>query len=411
MVASLGSALVLAIVAAHAAARLAVFPLAASLVGIAGAVATLAVPSPWLPGLAMVAWYGFSVDGVREPLGGGLLLPEIVLLVWMLKERSRVFDGFRIERSDLYLFGSLAILIGATVLAGQQFAGLLHLVFLAIVMLWLENGARLSRWALVLGAVATMAIDLATTFEGFTNRLYGNDPAQLGFIAVATWCLLTGMRRSAVVLLLQVFTLFIIAATQTRSVWLAFVLVLAVKFVPRPSRAQLSVVGALVLLVAWQSHDEVTAALGLNSDSERIRAASLRGSMSVIRENPLLGVGWVTENASSALSGLSQAFSTYNVILGLAVPGGLICAALFVLFLAEKVRQARYVNRSTLLIIVAFLAQGAVEMNFYPGSPITYLVLVACGMVTALRTAEVQLVLEAAQEPTMRHAPRPLRVT
>ncbi len=111
------------------------------------------------------------------------------------------------------------------------------------------------------------------------------------------------------------------------------------------------------------------------------------------------------------MSGLSQAFSTYNVILGLAVPGGLICAALFVLFLAEKVRQARYVNRSTLLIIVAFLAQGAVEMNFYPGSPITYLVLVACGMVTALRTAEVQLVLEAAQEPTMRHAPRPLRVT
>lgn len=350
----------------------------------AGLVVLCLLPTRWLPALAVVVW---SLTRLVEPLGQWpfeILLAEVVLVFWFL----RVLPGIlrrplTMRWSTVAFVGLIGWLLLSTSLAGSAVGPLAHFLVLAVVLWALESGAPCDRRFFAWTLVAVAVIETAMSFRGLTVRLYGADPAQLGYVAIAASLFLPQIRQRWLWWLMQGGLVAVILMTQTRSVYFAFAVVTVLRLVPRvrQSTAYTVILGGLAVGVL--AVGPLTALMGLRENSSTLRLASISGGLEVAAANPLFGVGWADSDASSAIyrAGFTtMKFGVYNLYLGLVVAGGVIALLLFAAFIMPKLRDASTFDKPVMLVAVAFLAQGMSEMVLYPGSLILPVFFISLGM-------------------------------
>jgi len=348
--------------------------------GILALTALFLTPSRFLPGLAALLWHGLNISSLEGAILGRVLLPELILIVWLIRELPRIRRP-HLDVAPSFLLLALGWTGVACHLAGIPWTPLVHLVLLAVMLIALRNGARLDVRFFTLCLIALASFDAIRTFTSIGARLYGNDPAQLGFIALAAWIFTLGQRRGLRLILVQAFLLSIVLMTQTRSVYLALAIVIVLVGAPRLSKTSMVAAYLMVLAAGYYVLDDINRTLNLSTNSVVLRTTSISAALDLVRNHPLMGIGWA-DPSSDALSGLTtQGFSVYNVVLAFGVYGGIPAAVFFVLFLAKSFGDARH-YQPAFLVAAAFLAQGTVEMNFFPGTAITFILIVALGSVT-----------------------------
>lgn len=358
---------------------------------VSGALAGLAVlvllPVRWLPSLAVVVW---SLSRLVDVLGQWpleMMLAEVVLLVWLARVLPGVLSRpLAMRWSTAALLGLSLWLMLTTALAGSSVGPLAHFLVLATILWALESGAPCDRRFFGWTLVAVTALETAMSFQGVGVRLYGADPAQLGFVAIAASLMLPRLRHRWLWWVLQFGLAAVILMTQTRSVYFAFAVVTILRLLPRvrQSAAYAVILGGLALGVL--AVGPLTALMGLRENSSALRLASLQGGLEVATSNPLLGVGWADKDASNALYNAgftTMKFGVYNLYLGLVVAGGLAALLLFAAFIVPKLRDASRFDKPVMLVGVAFLAQGMSEMVFYPGSLILPVLFISLGIMKA----------------------------
>lgn len=345
----------------------------------------LMVPSSWLPGIAVAAWYGFGIAGLAGAVLGPITIYELVLLLWLARESPRLLDArTRIEPTNWFLALFLVSLMAMTTLAQGPTTAVLRLVLYAACGVALERGARMNKTALMFGGAFVVVQSVLMSFTGVTDRLYGYDPAQLGFLAIFIWIFFDFRKSLAIRLLVQSALVLVILATQTRSVLFAFIVVAILRLIPKITRAALAAAVLVPLFVGVLLVDAFTAFLNLNADSAQLRVASLKAGVEVALANPWLGVGWANADINSTIKDegfYTQNFGVYNVFLGLLVAGGIVTLVAFLGFLLGKLEAARVGNKQVLLVLVAVVSMGMSEMIIYPGSVITFLFFLCAGMV------------------------------
>lgn len=350
------------------------------------------VPSSWLPGIAVAAWYGFGIPGLAGAVVGPITVYEIVLILWLARESPRLLESrTRIEPANWFLALFFVSLMAMTTLAQGPTTAVLRLVLYAICGIALERGARLNKTVLLLGATFVIVQSVLMSFTGVTDRLYGYDPAQLGFLAIFTWVFFDYRKSLFVRLVVQSVLVIVILATQTRSVLFAFAVVVLLRLIPKITRAALAAAILIPLLVGVLLVDAFTAFLNLNADSAQLRVASLKAGVEVAFANPWFGVGWANADINSTIKDegfYTQNFGVYNVFLGLLVAGGVVTLVAFLGFLLGKIEAARVGNRQVLLMLVAVVSMGMSEMIIYPGSVITFIFFLCAGMVRSGQTSQ-----------------------
>lgn len=347
-------------------------------------VVLLLIPSSWLPGIAIAAWYGFGFPELAGAVVGPVTVYEIVLLVWLMRESPRILNArTRIDSSDWFLALFLISLISMTVLAAGPSTAVLRLVLYALCGVALERGARINMKVLLVGATFVIVQSVMMSFTGLGDRLYGYDPAQLGFLAIAVWVFFDYRKSRVVRTAVQFLLVVVILATQTRSVWFAFFLVVCLRLAPRISRTGLVAAIFVPLIAGVLIVDSFTELLNLNANSAALRVASLKAGLEVALSNPWFGVGWANADINSTIKDegfYTQNFGVYNVFLGLLVAGGAVTLLAFLAFLGKRLDAVRKNNKQALLVMVAVVAMGMSEMIIYPGSVITFFFFLCAGM-------------------------------
>ena len=357
---------------------------AEAIAALAGLILSFLLPARWLPSLAVVVW---SLSRLVEALGQWpfeILLAEVVLLVWFVRELPGILRKPLSMKWSTVAFVSLtAWLFFSTSLAGSPVGPLAHFLVLAVILWALESGARCDRQFFGWTLVAVTAIETSMSFHGLTLRLYGADPAQLGFVAIAASLLLPQLRQRWLWWCLQAGLLAVILMTQTRSVYFAFAVVTVLRLAPRvrQSTAYAVIIGGLAVGVMVVG--PLTSIMGLSANSSALRLASISGGVEVAASRPLLGVGWADSDASNAIYSAgftTMKFGVYNLYLALVVAGGVVALLLFAAFMMPKLRDSSRFDKPVMLVAVAFLAQGMSEMVLYPGSLILPVLFISLGM-------------------------------
>lgn len=346
-------------------------------------VAAVAVPSRTLPAVAILSWYGFHIPQLSASGGGldGIFLSEAILAIWLLRETPGVLSrGPRVDAGSTIFLGLVAWLLFTTFAAGSSGLPLFHLLLLGICMTAVSNGARIDYRYFVGALWIVMVMEVLTTFEGFGQRLYGSDPAQLGFIAIAVWALtpVATLSRLPRYLVLSI-PILVVAFTQTRSIYFALCIAAVARLIGRFNVVSAIVTFAGGLLFIAAVAQPLTDALGLSTNSLDLRLASLRGALEISQENFGLGAGWAYRD-SDALAGItSQGYSVYNLLLSVVVAGGIVAGILLIAFLGVKLWQANRYDLNALLLLIAFVVIGVGEMPLFPGSIMAAILLLVIG--------------------------------
>lgn len=349
-----------------------------------GVVALFLLPARWLPSLAILLW---SLSRVVEALQAWpieILIGEVVLVVWLLRQLPAILRRpLSLQWSTAVVFSLVGWLAFSTFLAENPVGPMAHLAVLAAVLWALESGAECDRRVFAWTLVIVAATETVMTFDGFSERLYGADPAQLGYVAVAASLLLPQVREGWIWWTAQAGLVGVILMSQTRSVYFAFAVVSVLRLLPRVRQSHAYLVMFTGLTLGLLAVGPLTSVMGLNSASSALRLASIQGGLEVAMAHPLIGVGWADSDASNALfqAGFTTlSFGVYNLYLGILVAGGVVALLLFAAFMVPKVAQASRFDKPVMLVAIAFLAQGMSEMVLYPGSLILPVLFIALGV-------------------------------
>jgi hypothetical protein len=248
-------------------------------------------------------------------------------------------------------------------------------------MLALQSGAPFDRELFGFSLVLAVAIETVYGYGGMNERLHGSDPAQLGFLAL-TAMLLFSSKQGPFTWIIRSSMIIVVALTQTRSVYFALAVVLILWFLPSVKMWYVLLTLAASGLLGLRAVDWVTSTLALNEDSGVLRYTNLVGAVQVLKDHPLLGVGWGGAQDGGALmsAGIAQTTGVYNLVLGVLTAGGILAGASFLVFLYLKTSPMLEVDRPAALVVVAFFALGLTEFPLWPGGYSMPLLFIAIGM-------------------------------
>lgn len=338
------------------------------------------LPSEVLPGLAVLFWYGLNITTLQGTVVGNLLFPEVILGIWLCREAFRL-HSIKIHRSQAFLLLAVGWILLSSVLVGVAGTPVLHLVLLGVVVIAIDSGARIMSESVVNCLIILVLYEAARTFAGPMERLYGNDPAQLGFLALAAFLLTARRPQSWRLTGVRICLVLVVLATQTRSVYLALLVIVVLKLARNRSLSSLLLSGLVAVGAGALGLGALNELLRLSEGSAELRLSSIWASLSLIEDEPLFGIGWTLGGASDALSGLtSQGFSVYNAFLLFAVAGGLPALFCFTYFVVAELSASRLRDDASFYVLASFAAQGLVEASFFPGSPIPLIVLLVVAM-------------------------------
>lgn len=362
---------------------------AATLPAVTAGVAALLLPPAVLLAAAVVTVHGLGTATLTAPVVGPLLASDVLLLVYLGRAlalpRLRDAAPNRLVGPSLVLFLAWSLL--ATTLAGASVTPLLRIAVYGAVFLALSRRGTERR--VVYGVMVGYAlVNVAGgVFQG-QSRLLGldvGDPAQTGALLLAALCpVLTHELRFPGRWVVAAALLGGIFLTQTRGVWFATLVVLAVWALPRLSLARLVAVFLTLGVLGLRTVDWVTERFGLNEASIDYRAHSIGNGIRDGLANPLFGSGW--GNVSSMahlrahLSNAPEEVRPYNLFVSVFAFVGAPGLLLLTLALGGLLRVLISRQGAPLLFTVAVLAISLTEMTLYAGSMTTLLFFVYAGM-------------------------------
>ncbi|KUO20262.1 hypothetical protein AQJ91_15945 [Streptomyces dysideae] len=350
----------------------------------------LMLPPVLLLAGAVVTGHGLGIGALQEPLMGPLLISDLLLVACMLRTVAQWGAGkaaaaHRSVSIWLVLFLAWAFLV--TVCVGIGVTPLLRIaVYGAVFLLLLRRGTdrRLIYGVLLCYALVNLA---GGVLQG-QPRLIGldiGDPAQTGALLLAALCpLLTSELRLPGRWALSAVLLCGIFLTQTRSVWFATVVMVAVWAMKRVSLARVTAVILLLGLLGMQTVDMVTRWFGLNQFSADLRTQSVMQGIRAGMESPVIGHGWgwmstLSRPLTPASDTLSQT-APYNLFVSVFASVGLPAVVMLTLFLVGLFRHLAAQRGAPLLFTVGVVAMSLTEMTLYAGSMLTLLFFVYAGM-------------------------------
>ncbi|MGW0828103.1 O-antigen ligase family protein [Streptomyces sp. NPDC002845] len=360
----------------------------AALMALCG-LATLTLPPALLLAGAIVLGHGLGVPALQQPLVGPLLISDVLLLSHLLRclvqRRTEQKAAHRHVKVWLGLFLAWSFL--ATVGAGTAITPLLRITVYCAVFALLSNREtdRGQIYRVVLGYALVNIV--GGVLQGQT-RLVGldiGDPAQMGVLLLAALCpLLTSEMRFTGRWAVGAVLLFGIFLTQTRSVWFATVVVLAVWAQKKVSLVRLTAVFLAFGLLGLKAVDLVTRWFGLNPASGDLRVVSVVNGIRAGLEDPVFGAGWgyvsSVEHLRISASGAADQIQPYNLLVNVFASAGLPAVLMLMLFLGELLRRLTLHRAAPLLFTVGVLAMSLVEMTLYAGSMLTVLFFTYAGM-------------------------------
>ncbi|HLL67317.1 MAG TPA: hypothetical protein VK453_16660 [Micromonosporaceae bacterium] len=311
-----------------------------------------------------------------DPVAGPLFISDVISLVYLARLLvSGRLMALQVTHSRIALAMFLVWATAATVLGVGVLSALGRLTLYAAVGLAINHRLRARRY--VIGGVVGLAlIEVICYLPSMGERMTGvfvADPAQVGFLLLAALVLvfasrLSPSRRVALGLPL----LAGVAATMTRTVWFALVVVAIAACLPRRWYVPLILPPALAA-VTLPFVPLITASFGLNRESLEIRQQSIQLGYSAFLDRPGVGHGWASSSklVEGGLVGFVNT-SAYNLWIFLGTSTGLVGLILFALFIGSLGREALD-HTTAYLTIVAFLAIALTEMPLYAGSLIALL--------------------------------------
>jgi hypothetical protein len=364
------------------------WPVAALLAVTAGTAALLLPPAVLLTA-AVVTVHGLGTAALAAPVAGPLLASDVLLLVYLVRAlalpRPVNTAPHRLIGPCLVLFLAWSVL--ATALAGASVTPLLRIAVYGAVFLALSRHGTDRR--VVYGVMLGYAmVNLVGGMLQGQTRLVGldvGDPAQTGALLLAALCPLltrelrfTGSRVVAAALLGGIFL------TQTRGVWFAAIVVLAVWALPRVSLARLVAVFLALGVLGLRTVDWVTDHFGLNGTSIDFRVHSIGNGIRDGLANPLFGSGWGNVSSMSHLrahiADAPEEVRPYNLFVSVFAFVGVPGLLLLTLALGGLLHALIARKDAPLLFTVAVLAMSLTEMTLYAGSMLTLLFFVYAGM-------------------------------
>jgi len=311
------------------------------------------------------------------------LLVLTAVVKWTLARRRHSHG--RPSRLALLVAALMVWLLVTAIALGTVLTAPLRLVPFALIPLVYFEDAR-GEQKLLRGIVAFALIEAALSIKQFPTRLYGihvRDPHEMGFLLVGSLAVvisdtvhLKHPRWVTAALLVS------IAATRTRGVWLAALVLLALWIIPRATgrRALLLAAGAVVvgaLLFSPLSH-----AFDLNPHSSSIRTQSVSAGLKNATHHPIFGEGW---SSTKVVPGVPKppGDRPYDLVVFFAVVGGFPAALLALLMLIEAAHTASRRHFGALLFFGAFIAFSVSESTLYPGSLTAPLFFIFCALATA----------------------------
>jgi len=352
----------------------------------------------WLLLVAAVV-AGFIVP--TTPLVGKLIVTDLLLLGFVTRSvvaRTLASEGWRFTTLNanwwLFLFLGWAWLSLALAGSSQTAPALGRITLYALVFATISDDDRPNRSILVSLALFA-AVEAILALGGVTPRLgsrllgfYG-DPGVFGFLMMSGVAAAQILNKVARWLLTPIL-LLAMALTQTRGIWIAGAVVIAVLAVPHIQRRSLRIVtiSIIVAAVAFWVQAELAPRLSLQPESLLVRVASWESAIALIESQPFTGYGWAVGIAEIPAGSVPP----YNLWLNVAASAGIVGALLMTGFLASLVRElikaAHRLPRLYLAFLAGFLVLSLGEMTLYAGSPssIVFFVLGGSGLAASHTT-------------------------
>ena len=174
-----------------------------------------------------------------------------------------------------------------------------------------------------------------------------------------------------------------ISLTQTRGIWFATAVMLAVWVQRRLSVGKVLAIIVIGAVLGLQVVDRVTETLGLNPSSRDYRAESIEAGIRSGLAHPVLGSGWAAVDRVDA-QGRQIASDAivlpYNLLINVFTSVGTLGVVLLLLWLVALLRLLTPGRGAPLLFVTAFLALSVSEMTLYAGSTLTVLFFVYAGI-------------------------------
>jgi hypothetical protein len=341
------------------------------------AVVLLVLPLSLLPALMV------CVIRMDLTLSGGLNPCDVIAMIYLVRlavSGSMVNIRFVPSHAALVAFFAWAAVVTHT--HGGTLWSLAHLMLYAAVGIGLTHSPTARRgllWAVLGLAVYQVVVHLPDV----TSRLYGlmADPAQVGALLLAALLLgpISALPLGARLMLRSLLVIGVVA-TQTRSIWFAFAVVLVAAALPRrwyvPAALPLAMAPIGLLLVPG-----LTTFLELNEESGRLREESLAVGLRQLGERPLTGHGW------AALDQVDGGI-VYNLWVHLGVATGLVGILLFLAYILLLSVETARSRCSAYLFLTGVLAMSLTETPLYGGSVVTLLFFTVISAAARLSRAE-----------------------
>jgi hypothetical protein len=324
-----------------------------------------------IPRAGLVSWQSVSAF---------LILAAVAK--WMIARRRQ--PRVQPSRLSLLIVALMVWLLVTAIALGTVFTAPLRIVPFALIPLTYCETER-GEQNMLKGIVAFALLEALLSIRQFPVRLYGvhvGDPHEMGFLLVGALAVvisdtvhLKHPRWITAALLVS------IAATRTRGVWLATLVLLALWVLPRATgrRALLLAAGAVIvgaLLFSPLSHT-----FDLNPHSSSIRTTSVSQGLKNAAHHPVFGEGW---SSTKVIPGVPKppANRPYDLVVFFAVVGGFPAALLALMMLIEAVHVAARRHFGALLFFGAFIAFSVSESTLYPGSITAPLFFIFCALAT-----------------------------
>lgn len=357
-------------------------------VGLLGALVLLTAPASLLMAAAVIMGHGFTIPSLQAGLVGPLLATDILLLVWLTRTvlRKHHDAATPFARANLLLVGFLGWALLATIYVGGTVTPLLRIAVYAAVFMALSRYGVNKRHIYFMVLLYALVNITGGLVQGQT-RLVGldiGDPAQLGAVILAALVpILAGDMKFRGQWLVVVALFGGIWMTQTRGIWFATIVVLAVWAQRRLSAGKVVALIMVLAVVGFQVVGRVTEALGLNPASRDYRAESIEEGIRSGLAQPIFGSGWATVDLVDAQGRpmVSDEFVVpYNLLINVFTSVGTLGVVLLLLWLVALLRLLTPSRGAPLLFVTAFLALSVTEMTLYAGSTLTVLFFIYAGI-------------------------------
>lgn len=349
----------------------------AAILAFAALAATSALAAPTWSLLAIA----FIVFRWRpESVVANLAIADLALLAYVARS-VHLIGRTKVAPWMMSLGAFLVVAWASTLLSGVSTTPLMRITLYGATGVAVARQPRDRPYVLtMLVAQATLIVAISSVTQA-GQRMFGEtigDPQQLGILLLAAIAAVAsgevgGRYRPW---LLAAFTWGIVA-TQTRGVWLAYLVMILVLAARRMSRRRLLVSAAAVAAAGFVLYAPVTTKLGLNPASQEYRAQSIRAGIEAARSRPVLGVGWAggTSDPGAPLT------VPYNVLVLVALYTGLVGLVCFIVFASRAAgRMVRNGDRTCFGFFSGFVAISMSEPTFYAGSMVTLLFFVFVGL-------------------------------